>query len=47
MVLPGKITAQGWALAPIASATRPQGAPLTVILGGKRMPGTEDGPGPV
>src|SRR5580658_7887913 len=47
MVLPGKITAQGWALAPIASATRPQGAPLTVILGGKRMPGTEDGPYPV
>ncbi len=46
MVLPGKITAQGWALAPIAVATRPQGAPLTVILGGKRMPGTEDGPGP-
>jgi len=24
MVLPDKITAQGWALAPIASATRPQ-----------------------
>ena len=47
MVLPGKITAQGWALAPIAVATRPQGAPLTVILRGKRMPGTEDGPGPV
>ena len=47
MVLPGKITAQGWALAPIALATRPQGAPLTVILSGKRMPGTEDGPGPV
>ena len=47
MVLPGKITAQGWALAPIASATRPQGAPLTVILGGKRMPGTEDGLGPL
>ena len=45
MVLPNKIIAQGWALAPIASATRPQGAPLTVILGGKRMPGTEDGPG--
>lgn len=45
MVLPNKITAQGWALAPIALATRPQGAPLTVILGGKRMPGTEDGPG--
>ena len=44
MVLPDKVTAQGWALAPIASATRPQGAPLTVILGGKRMPGTEDGP---
>jgi hypothetical protein len=44
MALPNKITAQGWALAPIASATRPQGAPLTVILGGKRMPGTEDGP---
>jgi len=43
MVLPGKITAQGWSLAPIASATRPQGAPLTVILGGKRMPGTEGG----
>jgi hypothetical protein len=47
MVLPNKITAQGWALAPIALATRPQGAPLTVILGGKRMLGTEDGPGPV
>ncbi len=47
MVLPSKITAQGWALAPIAVATRPQGAPLTVILGGKRMPGTEDGPGPL
>jgi hypothetical protein len=47
MVLPNKITAQGWVLAPIAWATRPQGAPLTVILGGKRMPGTEDGPGPV
>jgi hypothetical protein len=46
-VLPGKITAQGWALTPIASATRPQGAPLTVILGGKRMPGTEDGQAPV
>jgi hypothetical protein len=46
MVLPSKITAQGWALAPIALATRPQEAPLTVILGGKRMPGTEDGPGP-
>jgi hypothetical protein len=45
-VLPNKITAQGWALAPIASATRPQRAPLTVILGGKKMPGTEDGPGP-
>jgi hypothetical protein len=43
MVLPGKITAQGWALAPIAVATRPEGAPLTVILCGKRMPGTEDG----
>ena len=38
-VLPGKITAQGWALAPIALATRPQGAPFTVILGGERMPG--------
>jgi hypothetical protein len=25
---------------------QPQGAPLTVILGRKRMPGTEDGPGP-
>ena len=35
------------ALAPIAVATRPQGAPLTVILGGKRKPGTEDGPGPL
>jgi len=45
MVLPNEITAQGWALAPIALATRPQGAPLTVILAGKRMPGTEDGPG--
>ena len=43
MVLPGKITAQGWALAPIAVATQPKGAPLTVILCGKRMPGTEDG----
>jgi hypothetical protein len=46
MVLPGKIAAQGWALAPIAVATRPEGAPLTAILGGKRIPGTEDGPGP-
>jgi hypothetical protein len=43
MDLPGKITAQGRALAPIAVATRPKGAPLTVILLGKRMPGTEDG----
>jgi hypothetical protein len=32
MVLPGKITAQRWALAPIAWATRPQGAPLTMTL---------------
>ena len=47
MVLPNKITAQGWALAPIALATRPEGAPLTATLGGKRMLGTEDGPGPV
>jgi hypothetical protein len=47
MVLPGQITAQGWALAPIAVATRPEGAPLTVILRGKRMPGAEDGSGPV
>jgi hypothetical protein len=46
MVLPGEVAAQGWALAPIAVATRPQGAPLTVTLGGKRMPGTEDGPDP-
>jgi hypothetical protein len=43
MVLPGKITAQGWALAPIAVATRPTGSPLTVILPGNRMPGMEDG----
>jgi hypothetical protein len=35
MIFPGKITAQGAALAPIAVATRPQGAPLTVILTGK------------
>jgi hypothetical protein len=46
MVMPGKIIAQGWALALIAVATRPKGAPLTVILRGKRMPGTEDGPRP-
>jgi hypothetical protein len=45
MVLPGKVTAQGWALAPIATTTRPEGSPLTVVLRGKRMPGTEDGPG--
>jgi hypothetical protein len=44
MVLPGKITLKGGACA--IRRTRPQGAPLTVILGGKRMPGTEDGPGP-
>ena len=44
-VLPGKITLKGGAVfAP--SQTRPEGAPLTVILRGKRMPGTEDGPGP-
>jgi hypothetical protein len=34
---------QGWRLRHRA-ATRPQGAPLTVILRGERMPGTEDGP---
>jgi len=39
MIFPGKITAQGAALAPIAVATRPQGAPLTVILTGKTMRG--------
>jgi len=44
MVLPGKVTAQGSAVA--EQPTRPQGAPLTVILSGKKMPGTEDGPGP-
>ena len=38
---------QGWAPAPIAMATRSQGAPLTVILRGDRMPGTEDGARPV
>jgi hypothetical protein len=35
---------QGWRAAP--SKTRPEGAPLTVILYGERMTGTEDGPGP-
>ena len=34
------------ALCAIALATRPEGAPLTVILRGERMPGTEDGPRP-
>lgn len=29
------------------AVTRPEGAPLTVSLCGERMPGTEDGPGPV
>jgi hypothetical protein len=43
-VLPRKVSAQGLALAPIALATRPEGAPLTVTLRGERMPGTEDGP---
>ena len=43
MIFPGKITAQGAALAPIAVATRPQGAPLTVILTGN----LEDGKTPV
>ena len=45
MVLPGKITLKGGACA--IRRTRPQGAPLTVILSGKRMPGTEDGQGPL
>ena len=40
MFFPGKIAAQGAALAPIAVATRPQGAPLTVILTGKTMRGS-------
>ena len=40
MLFPGKIAAQGAALAPIALATRPQGAPLTVILTGKTMRGS-------
>ena len=39
--LAGEDHTQGWRGAP--SETRPEGAPLTVILGSKRMPGTEDG----
>jgi hypothetical protein len=39
--LAGEDHTQGWRGAP--SETRPEGAPLTVVLGGKRMPGTEDG----
>jgi hypothetical protein len=46
MVLPGKIPLKGGAVfAP--SQTRPEGAPLNVILRGERMPGTEDGLGPL
>jgi len=36
---------QGWRGA--SSKTRPEGAPLTVISHAERMPGTEDGLGPV
>jgi hypothetical protein len=43
MILPWKVTVKGGACA-IASATRPEGAPLTVTLGGETMPGAEDGP---
>jgi hypothetical protein len=41
MGLPGKITAQGSA---VRSTDAPLGAPLTVILNGKRIFGTLDGP---
>jgi hypothetical protein len=46
MVLPGKVALKGGAVfAP--SQTRPEGAPLNAILPGERMPGTEDGLGPL
>jgi hypothetical protein len=45
VVLPNKITAQGGRLRHPKDAT--VGSALTVILGGKRMPGTEDGLGPL
>jgi hypothetical protein len=46
MVLRLKITAQGWRLRHRRNDA-PEGAPFTVILRGKRMVGTEDGPRPV
>ena len=39
LIFPGEITAQGAVLAPIAVATRPLGAPLTVILTGETVRG--------
>jgi hypothetical protein len=42
----GRSPLKGGAVCAPSLATRPQGAPLTVILTGKRMPGTEDGPAP-
>jgi hypothetical protein len=47
MVLPGKTTAQGRALAPIAVATRPQGAPLTVMFAVRGCRARRTGYGPV
>jgi hypothetical protein len=45
MVLPGKVAVKCGACA--IRRTRAQRAHLTVTLRGERMPGTEDGPGPV